>query len=436
MDTHLEINKRLNLFFIDDTSPGSIFWLPRGALLYNNLIKIIRDLYDTYGYTEVVTPNIFNEKLWKVSGHLDKYKENMFTLENNHCNKKNNTHNNNNDDILSSQDDETNHSQCYSLKPMNCPSHALIFKQMRPYSKDLPIRLAEFGVLHRNEISGALHGLTRVRRFICDDCHIFCRLDQIQQEVLNTLRMIERVYGLFGLKFDVKLSTRPEKYIGTLEVWDQAEQILEDVIKVFTGKDRIKKDLGDGAFYGPKIDITLIDKYKRAVQCGTIQLDFNLPSAERFDLEYTNENDQTKDHPVIVHRAVLGSVERFIGIILEHTQGRLPIQVSPYPVIIVTIHKDYNQLAKDLSKYMHDTLVKRNVKLQIDVDDSTDDIKTKVKSAEKKCYCYIITIGKDEADNIQLDIDNALVAVRSNKTVTKQSVKDILNVLEEGMRLI
>ena len=442
MESHLDVNKRLGLFFIDEVSPGSIFWLPKGMILYNNLIKIIRDLYDIYGYTEVGSPNICKKSLWVTSGHWQMYKKDMFILEDHH-------HTNNeldNDtinltELVENENIETTitteeKEDTWSLKPMSCPLHCLIFRNMRPYSKDLPIRLAEFAVLHRNETSGSLHGLTRVKRFQQDDSHIFCRFDQIQEEVMNTLRMIERVYGLFNLKFTMKLSTRPEKYIGTLEQWDQAEKILEDVIKQFSGKNKVKKNLGDGAFYGPKIDITLIDKYKRTVQCGTVQLDFNLPSEERFNLEYIDEHDQSKNRPVIVHRAVLGSVERFIGIILEHTQGRLPIQVSPFPIIIITVHKDYNQTANDLRNYIHSSLIKRNVKLLVDIDDSTEDIKNKVRSAEKKGYCYILTVGRDEDACIQQDITTAMIAVRKNKVITKYSLNDIINELEDGTRLI
>ena len=379
METHQEIGTRLELFFIDDTSPGSIFWKPRGTVLFNNLINIIRDLYDTYQYTEVITPNIFEKKLWETSGHWDKYRENMFLLEDIHHDKP----------IIPDTDLSTIHleksdisehtdTQKFSLKAMNCAGHCLIFKHMKLLSKDLPIRMAEFGVLHRNEASGALHGLTRVRRFQQDDAHIFCRMDQIQTEVINTLKMIEKVYGLFGLTYDAKLSTRPEQYIGKIEIWDQAEKILEDVLEQITNK-KVKKNIGDGAFYGPKIDITLTDKYKRQVQCGTIQLDFNLPSTERFDLKYMCESDQSFEHPVIIHRAVLGSVERFIGIILEHTQGKLPIQVTPYPIIIVTVHKTYNETAEKLKTYIHNNIRKINIKLMIDVDLSSDDIIYKIK---------------------------------------------------------
>jgi threonyl-tRNA synthetase len=438
MDTHQEIGTRLDLFFIDETSPGSIFWKPRGSLLFNNLIKLIRDLYDTYQYTEVITPNIFEKKLWVTSGHWDKYKENMFLLEDIHHDKTSAK-----DSALDIQvtDTSTIHLdkkelseiQQYSLKPMNCPSHCLIFKHMKPLSKDLPIRMAEFGVLHRNEASGALHGLTRVRRFQQDDAHIFCRMDQIQTEVINTLKMIEKVYGLFGLTFDAKLSTRPEKYIGKVEIWDQAEKILEDVLKGFSDK-KVKKNIGDGAFYGPKIDITLTDKYKRQVQCGTIQLDFNLPSADRFDLKYMCESDQSFEHPVIIHRAVLGSVERFIGIILEHTQGKLPLQVTPYPIIIVTVHKSYNEMAEKLKSHIYNKIRERNIKLMIDVDLSSDDIRYKIKSAEKKSYYYIVTIGEKEVNAITESIDLAIIAIRIDKKIIQYTVNGLIDELEAGLK--
>lgn len=450
MESHQELGNRLDLFFIDETSPGSIFWKPRGALLFNNFIRIMRDLYDRYGYTEVVSPNIYDKKLWETSGHWEKYKENMFLLEDIHHHEKSN------EVAVADQSEEKSDaadkgpdvliidpkdekkieaSQKFSLKPMNCPGHCLIFRNMRPLSRDLPIRMAEFGVLHRNEASGALHGLTRVRRFQQDDAHIFCRMDQIHQEVLNTLRMVEKVYKLFGMSFSVKLSTRPEKYIGTVEIWDKAEKILEDVMKEFSGKSKVKKNAGDGAFYGPKIDVTLVDKYKRSVQCGTVQLDFNLPSAERFDLNYVDEIDQSRHHPVIVHRAVLGSVERFIGIVLEHTQGRLPIQVSPYPITIVTVHKEFNASAEILRSHIHSAMRKRNMKLNVDVDLSTDDIRNKIKSAEKKGYCYVVTVGEKETASIDQGIDHAEIAVRVDKKIVPYTVDKLLDELESGLRL-
>jgi threonyl-tRNA synthetase len=442
MESHQEIGTRLDLFFIDETSPGSIFWKPRGTILFNNLIKIIRDLYDLHDYTEVVTPNIFEKKLWETSGHWEKFRENMFIIADTSAltNNSNPTGSDDNIDKINIESVQKS-TQVLSIKPMNCPSHCLVFKHMRPFSKDLPIRMAEFGVLHRNEASGSLHGLTRVRRFQQDDAHIFCRFDQIHQEVLNTLKMIKTIYGLFDLKFNIKLSTRPDNFIGTIEIWDKAEMILEAVIKEFTQENTVVKNIGDGAFYGPKIDITIFDKYNRAVQCGTVQLDFNLPSEERFNLTYVNEKDQSKEHPVIVHRAILGSVERFIGIILEHTQGRLPIQVSPYPIIITTVHKEFNHVAHAIHNMMINWLRDKNVKLKIDIDDSTDDIKTKIKSAERKGYCYIVTIGKNEMDRYEkethdiINSTNVVVAVRKNKKVNNMTIYNLLRELEVGTRL-
>lgn len=439
METHQEIGKKLELFFINDTSPGSIFWKPRGALLFNNLIRIIRDLYDRYGYVEVVSPNIYDKKLWETSGHWDKYRENMFILKDIHHRDYDGHHisdKNPHGDIQNESMDDDSHKQLFSIKPMSCPGHCLIFDHMRPLSKDLPIRMAEFAVLHRNESTGSLHGLTRVRRFQQDDAHIFCRLDQVRKEVTDTLAMIDSVYSRFDLKYTIKLSTRPEHYIGTVEIWDQAEAILEDVIKEFTGK-KVKKNVGDGAFYGPKIDVTLVDKYGRSVQCGTIQLDFNLPI--RFDLGYTDEHDQSHHRPVIVHRAVLGSVERFIGIVLEHSQGRFPIQVSPYPVTVITVHKEFNDSAVRLRDHIHNSLRKRNVKMDIDIDISDEDIKNKVKKAERKGYCYIVTVGKDETSSMkegvemtENSIDDATVAVRVHKTIKPYQVSDLVAELVDG----
>jgi threonyl-tRNA synthetase len=443
MESHQDLGNRLELFFIDETSPGSIFWKPRGAALFNNLIKIIRDLYDIYGYVEVVSPNIYDKKLWEVSGHWDKYKENMFILEDIHgCTydqKENSDQKKQTDEI---QDPDPTpvlalaQTQVFSIKPMSCPGHCLIFKNMHPMSKSLPIRMAEFAVLHRNEASGALHGLTRVRRFQQDDAHIFCRMDQIHQEVMDTLRMVQRVYDLFGLEYTIKLSTRPEKYIGTIEIWNQAEQILERAIEEFSGGKKVKKNIGDGAFYGPKIDITLVDKFKRAIQCGTIQLDFNLPSEERFNLKYVDENNHLHYHPVIIHRAVLGSVERFIGIILEHTQGHLPIQVSPYPIIIVTVHKEYNASAENLKSWIQGEMRRRNTKLNVDLDISSEDIRYKIKSAERKGYCYIVTVGQREATAIETNIMDAEIAVRIDKKIQSFTTIKLIEMMENGLKLV
>jgi threonyl-tRNA synthetase len=411
MESHLELGNKLNLFFVSDVSPGSIFWKPRGTILFNNLIKLMRNLYDMYGYIEVVTPNIYDKKLWETSGHWDKYRENMFLIEQ----KDNDTN-----------DIDENKKQ-FALKAMNCPGHCLVFQSMRPYSKDLPIRMAEFGVLHRNELSGTLHGLTRVRRFQQDDAHIFCRMDQIHNEVLNTLQMIQKVYNIFNIPFTINLSTRPEQFIGNIETWNEAENILENVMKEFNGQEEINKNIGDGAFYGPKIDIVMKDSLGRQIQCGTVQLDFNLPSEERFNLLYTDEHTHIHTRPVIIHRAVLGSIERFIGVILEHTQGKLPLQVTPYPIIITTITNEFNDSALKLKTYIVDELRKYNIKMSVDTDLSNDDIRNKIKSAENLKYHYIVSVGKRESMKIVSDIFSAQIAVRSSGSVTNMLVSTLIN---------
>ena len=440
MQSHQELGDKLNLFFVNDVSTGSIFWKPRGAILYNNLIAHMRNLYEEYDYQEVITPNIFDKKLWMTSGHWDKYKENMFIIE----------HDRLHDDVPVDQQSEisesvstivstTNekqdhqhhdHERLFSLKAMGCPGHCMIFKELRPHYKDLPIRMAEFGVLHRNEASGALNGLFRVRRFQQDDAHIFCKMEDIQTEVFNVLEMLDRTYKLFDIPYKICLSTRPEKFLGTVEVWDKAEKMLADAIKQFTKNDKIKIKHGDGAFYGPKIDVMIVDRLKRENQCGTIQLDFQLPSAERFDLKYLNP-DQTTEHPVIIHRAVLGSIERFIGILLECTQGHLPVSVSPYPIGIVTVHPEFNDSAVKLQKALETELKKNGIKMKIDVDTSNDDIRDKVKGFERLKYCYILTVGEKEHQSMNPDVTNAVFAVRNRKQINNMGFNEFIDMINQ-----
>ncbi|CAL1530765.1 unnamed protein product [Lymnaea stagnalis] len=288
---HRKIGKEQELFFFHELSPGSCFFLPRGAHIYNTLINFIKSEYWKRGFTEVVSPNIYNSKLWEISGHWEHYAENMFSFD---CEK-----------------------EKYALKPMNCPGHCLMFDHRVRSWRELPLRFADFGVLHRNEVSGALSGLTRVRRFQQDDAHIFCRRDQIKEEIMSCLEFLSSVYGKFHFTFHLKLSTRPDKFLGEKEVWDTAEKQLEETLNAFGHKWELNP--GDGAFYGPKIDITINDALKRSHQCATIQLDFQLP--ERFNLTYMNDK-QEKERPVIVHRAILGSVERMIAILCESFGGK------------------------------------------------------------------------------------------------------------------
>jgi threonyl-tRNA synthetase len=361
---HRNIGRDQELFFFHPLSPGSCFFLPRGTKIYNKLIEFIRNEYRVRGFTEVITPNIYNKELWVTSGHWENYEENMFSFK---C-------------------DE----QTFCLKPMNCPGHCLAYKALHRSYRELPLRFAEFGVLHRNELHGALTGLTRVRRFQQDDCHIFCRPDQIVTEISNALEFLRSVYGVFGFDFTLELSTRPkEKFLGTLEMWENAEKSLENALKIFCG-DNWKLNPGDGAFYGPKIDIHVLDVMKRSHQCATIQLDFNLP--ERFDLEFDAESEGKRIRPVIIHRAIYGSLERFIGILIEHTGGKWPLWLSPRQVMICTIRKDVESYAEKVKQ----TLFEAGFDVEMDSSDLT--INKKVRKYQLSQFNYILVVGKDEAE--------------------------------------
>lgn len=288
---HRKIGLEQELFFFHESSPGSCFFQPKGAYIYNTLLNFIKDEYRRRGFQEVITPNIFKSELWKISGHWEHFAENMFSF-------------------------QTRNKDEYVLKPMNCPGHCLMFAHKIRSHRELPLRYADFGVLHRDEPTGSLTGLTRVRRFQQDDAHIFCKAAQIQTEIDSCLEFLSHVYGTFGFEFSLVLSTRPDSYMGALDVWNRAESALECSLNKFGKPWQLKK--GDGAFYGPKIDITITDAMKRAHQCGTIQLDFLLP--QRFELTYDSEND-VKDTPVMIHRAIFGSLERFIAILIEHFGG-------------------------------------------------------------------------------------------------------------------
>ena len=364
---HREIGNKLNLFFFDDISPGSCFFRPKGAIIYNGLVSFLRFYYKKLKYQEVITPNLYNKKLWETSGHWAKYKKNMFMI-----------------------DDENEGHEKWSLKPMNCPGHCIIFKNGVVSYRELPIKYADFGVLHRNELSGALSGLTRVRRFQQDDAHIFCALNQIEDEINKCLLFQEIVYKHFQFEFSVELSTRPKEYIGSIETWNKAEAILKKSIKQFT-KWTINE--GDGAFYGPKIDIKIKDNRKREHQCGTLQLDFNLP--ERFDLKY-KDNDDSFKRPVIIHRAILGSVERFIAILLEHGNGKLPFWLSPRQVSIVPIDNKYLPYANEIAKHLEN--------YNIFIDDTTNTLNKKIRNSDKLRFNYVFVVGEKEVNDKTITI--------------------------------
>lgn len=365
--THQQIGIERRLFMFDETSPGSCFFLPDGAHVYNKLIDFLKNEYKKRGFQEIITPNIYKADLWKISGHWDKYRENMFTFE--------------------AKDDE-NH--VYGLKAMNCPGHCLVFKSFRPSYKDLPLRFADFGVLHRNELSGTLTGLTRVRRFQQDDAHIFCRRDQIRDELINCLDFLTYVYDTFGFDYKLYLSTRPEKYMGELSLWNEAEAILESVLSDWKKWDGAKKE-GDGAFYGPKIDIEIMDSLGRSHQCATIQLDFQLPSEDHFNLLYQTEDNEYRERPIIIHRAIYGSLERFIAILLEHTQGNLPFWLSPKQVSIVII----NNKQMDYARLIQEKLRAENY--IVDIDESDLRFNKKIRN-NVVTHNYVIIIGDKEVN--------------------------------------
>jgi len=366
---HRKIGVEQQLLFFDELSPGSCFFLPHGCRLYNRLMQTIREQYWMRGYDEVVTPNMYNLKLWETSGHAAKYKDNMFCL-----------------DI---------EGQEFGLKPMNCPGHCIMFKHTKRSYKELPIRYADFGVLHRNELSGALTGLTRVRRFQQDDAHIFCMVSQIKEEVANVLDMIATVYNCFGMDFSLKLSTKPESALGDAAIWDKAEALMEEALDEFKGKTGRQWSLnpGDGAFYGPKIDIQVVDALKRAHQCATVQLDFVQPM--RFDLKYQTaggDGDSNFERPVMIHRAVLGSVERMIAILIEHYAGKWPLFLSPRQAMIVPVTKLYTDYAFEVQKALHAE------GFYAEVDSSQRTLAKMVREAQVTQYNFILVVGQEEAE--------------------------------------
>jgi len=355
---HRILGKEMDLFSFNDVSPGSVFWHDNGLIIYNELISFMREELKKEGYTEIKTPEILDKKLWLLSGHWNKYRENIFLSE--------------------------YEKREFAAKPMNCPGGLIIFKQKPKSYKDFPMRVAEFGVVHRQELSGVLAGLFRVIEFTQDDAHIFCKEKQLESEVLRAIKLMKRVYDKFGFDYEIEFSTRPKKRIGSDSVWNKAEKALENVLKKNKIKYKINK--GDGAFYGPKIDFHLKDSLRRKWQCGTIQVDFSMP--ERFGLEYTDK-DNKKKRPVMIHRAIFGSLERFIGILLEHTNGRLPTWLAPVQVKVLSF-TDRNK------KYVEKVIKELGEKvpgLRVDADFRPTTVQSKVKDAEIGRVPYIAVIG-------------------------------------------
>ncbi|MFT4261469.1 MAG: threonine--tRNA ligase [Candidatus Woesearchaeota archaeon] len=389
---HRKLMKQLDLVMLHETSPGSPFFLEKGAIIYNELVDFIRSEYKKRGYKEVITPQMFNKKLWEMSGHWEHYKENMF--------------------VLNSEGQE------FSLKPMNCPSHCLIFNNSTHSYKDLPLRIADFCALHRNELSGTLSGLTRVRKFSQDDAHIFCTLDQVQQEVEGVIDFIKYVWEeIFGFNLTYYVSTRPEKYLGDPNTWDDAERMLFTALEKNNIPYSVKE--GDGAFYGPKIDIDLEDALGRKWQCPTCQLDFNLP--ERFSLTYEG-SDSKKHRPVMIHRAILGSIERFFGIMIEHYAGKFPLWISPVQVKVLTLADRHNDYATQVINYFkeHD--------IRVEPDFRSETISKKVRDAQLEQVNYILVVGDKEVKDATVTIrtrDGNVVGSKKYELVSKELVEEI-----------
>ena len=371
---HRKLGKEMDLFHFQDEAPGMVFWHPDGWTIYRNLRNFVRSRFQDSGYIEVNTPQVIDRKLWEASGHWDKYRENMF--------------------ITEVDEEHANEKRINALKPMNCPGHVQIYNQGIKSYKDLPLKYAEFGLCHRYEPSGTMHGLMRVRAFTQDDGHIFCTENQIESETGLFIEFLSSLYADLGFKdFDIKLSTRPEMRVGTDEIWDKAEEALEAAIKNLGYPYRI--DEGDGAFYGPKLDFVLTDAIGREWQCGTFQLDFNL--AERLDAQYVGE-DGKKHHPVMIHRAVLGSFERFIGILIENYAGKFPFWLAPQQVVIASIISDVN----DYSVEIMNLLKKQGIRAEVDL--RNEKISYKVREHSSKKVPIILAIGKNEMNDKTVSI--------------------------------
>lgn len=365
---HRVLGKEMDLFMLAEEGPGFPFFLPNGMVVKNNLKKYLNELLDREGYGQIETPMILNKQLWLTSGHWDHYKDNMYFTE---------------------IDEEE-----YAVKPMNCPGSILVFKS-KPHSyRDLPIRLAELGLVHRHELSGALHGLFRVRAFTQDDAHIFCLRDQIKDEIKGIMRLAGEIYSKFGFEYRVLISTRPEDSMGSQEDWDAAEKALIETVEELGIPYKINE--GDGAFYGPKIDIQLLDSMRRAWQCGTVQLDFQMP--ERFDITYVNEQGE-KSRPVMIHRAIYGSLERFMGILIEHFGGNFPLWLAPLQATIIPVSLDHHV---EFTRKLFERFNKLG--LRINLDDRNESMGKKIRDSQTSKVPYQLVVGDNEIANNTLSV--------------------------------
>lgn len=378
-EDHRTIGERLDLFSLQEVSPGMIYWHNNGTVVFNELVYFIREKLRENGYMEVVTPAIANLALWHVSGHIDHYRDNMFTFE--------------------SSGDQL------GLKPMNCPSVMMIYKSRKWSYRDLPVRLSDFDKLYRNEISGALTGLFRVREMTQDDAHIFVTESQLEDEIANLIRLVNEFYGRFGLSYKAMLSTMPDDHLGDEKLWDEATQHIKNALKKNNVDYGIKEK--DGAFYGPKIDFQVRDSMGREWQCATIQVDYQLP--QRFNLSYVGEDG--KDHvPIVVHRVIYGSLERFIGILIEHYKGKFPTWMAPIQVAVVSI----SEQQADYAREVYEKLKAHRIRTELEVSDRT--LEYKIRDAKMREIPYTIILGRKEAEA-------KTVSVRNRNNVQKNAIK-------------
>uniref|UniRef100_A0A8C8DWM9 threonine--tRNA ligase n=1 Tax=Oryzias sinensis TaxID=183150 RepID=A0A8C8DWM9_9TELE len=386
---HRRIGTDQELFFFHDVSPGSCFFLPKGAHIYNTLTDFIKSEYRRRGFSEVVTPTLYSTALWERSGHWEHYSENMFTV-------------------------TLEDSQTFALKPMNCPAHCLMFEQRVRSWRELPLRWADFGALHRNELSGALGGLTRVRRFCQDDAHIFCTTEQLEEEILSCLDFVRSVYQVFGFSFHCLLSTRPTPCLGEPEQWDNAEQQLQSSLQHFG--EHWELNPGDGAFYGPKVDILIKDAIGRQHQCATIQLDFQLPS--RFDLQYVGQDGQLH-RPVMIHRAVLGSLERMMAILAENFGGKWPLWLSPAQIMVLPVGGNSEPYARQVVQQFNEA----GFMVDLNADQGTT-FNKKIRSAQLAQYNYIFVVGDKENESGTVNVRS-----RGGKQLGRRPVVEVLTSL-------
>lgn len=389
---HRKLGAELDLFSIQEEGPGFPFFHPKGMILRNELEKFWREEHKKAGYQEIRTPIILNRALWERSGHWDHYRENMYFT----------------------KIDELD----YAVKPMNCPGGILVYKSSLHSYRELPIRMGELGLVHRHEMSGALHGLMRVRNFTQDDAHIFMLPSQAKDEIVGVINLTDRIYSIFGFKYKVELSTKPEKAMGSDEIWEMATSALEDALKSIGMEYKVNE--GDGAFYGPKIDFHLEDCLGRTWQCGTIQLDFLMPEA--FDLNYVGEDGQ-KHRPVMIHRTIFGSIERFIGILIEHFGGAFPAWLAPLQARVMPITDRHLEYARDVVKKLDDAGIR------VDLDDRNEKVNYKIREAQNQKIPYMLVVGDREAEN-----GTASVRHRSKGDLGARPLDDFIRDIKEEIK--